>query len=184
MSSNIFVRIMVFLLFSSCSTNTTDKCDVCLDTRFKINNDVFLLEMVFSSKVDTSLIIPGETLIVGCPFYQEEQVYFKKSKPNINELKYTQIILENERGNFRVYSSQFVNPKEETIMLMPNCAFVDEKVLNLNKGQEETFVLHVLSSTDLKVDKADKKVRIHIYYKDEVDKIGVVISSSNWIRIK
>ena len=164
------VALTTSLLFLSCFSNTTIDCDICLNTSLKSNKDM-------------TMVIPGEALMVGCPFYQEEQVYFENSNPDISELNHTQIVLENEMGNFRVFSSEFIDLKEETILRMPDCAFIGEEILDMKMDEKSSLDFNVWYLNDLKVDKADRKVRLHIYYKDKINKKGGVISSSNWIRV-
>jgi len=177
------VALITSLFFLSCFSVITVDCDICLNTSLKSNKDNFVVEMVLISNIDTTLVIPGEVLMVGCPFYQEEQVYFENSKPDLDKLNHTQIILENEMGNFRVFSSEFIDLKEETILRMPDCAFIGEEILDMKMDEKSSLDFNVWYLNDLKVDKADRKVRLHIYYKDKINKKGGVISSSNWIRV-
>lgn len=121
--------------------------------------------------------------VVGCPTYQEDRTSFEETKPLLDELKFSQIILENEKGSYRVFSSQLFDEDKPSIVMMPNCSFMEEKRINLKNGQMETLEFNIEERKDILAETTDSKVRIHLYYKDPNGR-GGVLSSGSWLSVK
>lgn len=174
------VVLFTFFFLGGCSLKKRDcSNDICFKTSVKKEKDQFLVNLLFSSEIDTSLCLNEKTLIIGCPFYQESEVLYK-AKPTLDDLNFSQIIIENEEGGFRVFSSPFVDNNGEAVITMPNCAFMGKKRLVIKQGHIERVRLGISNLNDLKVKENDKKNRLHLYYKESPNK-GAILTSTNWI---
>lgn len=187
MKRGIFNRIVQFswvFLFMSCLSTSKERCSnsICFDAVLEHEEEVFLVRLFFSSKVDTSLYLDDQMFVVGCPSYQEDRTFFGNRKPLLNELKYSQIILENENGSYRVFSSQLFDKDNPSIVIMPNCAFMDEKKIDLKSEEKKILEFNVEKRKDILVEKTDSKVRIHLYYK-EPNGTGSILSSVSWLSV-
>lgn len=179
MKLDSLIKYSIFLFISSCQPIEQCKDNICLTTSIEEQNNEQVVKLYFISKVDTTLTLDDKIFSIGCPDYIEVTSLFIKEKPSLNDLKYSQILLENTKGEFRVFSSEFFKEGELKPIILPNCAFLSEFQLLIGKEMITSYEFFILKRDDLKVRSADKKVKLHLYLKNEDG--GIIISSSNWI---
>lgn len=184
MKTNITIKLIILicsLSLGNCVWKEKQSKSICLETSIEIDSNRLHVDLVFSSTTDTVFHLDERMLVVGCPFYIENKSRFE-SKPQTDDLLFDQVMLENKKGQFRVFSSSFVYDNGEELTIMANCAFMGKKELILEPGNMKKITLGVSNVNDLKVKEGDKKVRVHLYLKDSYGK-GIILTSSNWVNI-
>jgi hypothetical protein len=154
--------------------------NICFVTETSNAESGLLIKMRFSSKIDTILRLNDEIFTIGCSHYLEPIAKFNK-KPELVDLKHSQIVLENEDGDCRVYSSQFVEEGKTAILILPNCSEMEEFNLSLFKRKIEVYEFVVTNKNDMKVKISDRRIKLHLYLKN--GNSGGIIHSSNWINL-
>ncbi len=172
-------------LLASCSSKFNERCvnSICLDVTLEKQEEHFLVKMVFHPNIDTLLYLDEQMFVIGCPLYEENINFFEGVTPTLEELKFSQIILENEDGDYRVFSSQLFDKDKPSVIKMPNCTFMNTKKVDLKNGQSNILEFSIDEKTDILVKEADKKVLVHLYYKD-LNGRGYIIRSANWLSVE
>lgn len=171
-----------------------NQCDDSLYLKtslFHVESSLFL-RLEFTSNIEEDSIeifFDNQAFIVDCPFYQEDQNLFIGEVPEIEDIKFSQLIIENEKGNFRVYSSRrFYGDKEIMTLEEKNCMFagIDHVVFS---SDNKEFVKEILIEDirDLQVDDNDKRIRLYYYLKPHKETnyngFNPIITSKNWLRL-
>lgn len=173
------IKYSILLLFLSCKQIEECKDTICLTTLVKEVDSKYVVKLNFHPKIDTLLTFDDKIFSIGCPDYMEDRSVLKKKRPSLNDLKYSQILLENTNGDFRVFSSEFFKEGEEKSIDFPNCAFLVEFQLPIVAHKVTSYDFFISKLDDIRVKSSDKKVKLHIYLKNNDG--GIIINSSNWI---
>jgi hypothetical protein len=185
--------IFILFLFMVVKCQSQCKDSLCLYTSFFYVDNSLFLRLEFTSKIENDSIeffFDNKAFIVDCPFYQEDQTSFIGVAPKIQDLKFSQLIIENEKGNFRVYSSKrFYSDNDTQTLLEVNCAFAGiDYVVFSSDNKESVRDIIIEDIRDLQVDDNDKKIRLHYYFKPHLETNNngfnsIIITSNNWLRL-
>ncbi|MFD2744735.1 MULTISPECIES: hypothetical protein [Sphingobacterium] len=144
----------------------------------KLKNNSY--KITLEANHDRVLNFDGALFSAGCPYYRESTNLFK-SKPNLAQFTHSQIVIENENHEFKVYSSGLLVDGRS---IFTNCFEVDSITLELKAFCEESFVIGGMPDL-FQINKNDKKIRLHLFYRDIKHKEQeFVVSSKNWIAIE
>lgn len=193
--TNKFYPIIIFILFLIMVVQCKNQCDdsLCLNTSLFHGESSPILRLEFTSNIEEDSIeiyFDNQAFIVDCPFYQEDQNLFIGVVPEIEDLKFSQLIIENSNGDFRVFSSRrFYGYKEIMTLEEKNCIFAGVDYVVFSSDSKD-FVKDIIIEDirDLQVDDNDKKIRLHYYFKPhlETNKNGfkpIIVTSKNWLRL-
>lgn len=179
MKKYIIIKILLLFLCISCTSVEECKDNICLTTNIEKKGKEYQVNINFISKIDTLLQFRDEMFMVGCPNYLEKSWLFNSIKLNLNDLKYSQLLVENSKGDIRLFSHQFIKEGEDTIAEFPNCSEMDNFSLQIYKDKVTNYQFSISKLDDLRVKSSDKKIKLHLYLKNKDG--GIIISSSNWI---
>ena len=192
--NKMHIYLTVALITISCSQyNSSCKEKLCLYSRILYKEDRMYVELGFNSNIKSDsikIVFDNKAFSLECPLYQEDQKLFIGKVPRIEDLKFSQLVIENEKGNFRVYSSKrFYGIEEVRVLEEVNCALyeVDQVTFSVENKQYIKTVL-IDDIRDLQIEDTDDKIKLHYYFKPtyEMEHAGyksLVISSTNWIKM-
>ena len=146
----------------------------------KIVSDNIIINILLTSIDSQVLVFHGAMINLGCPNYEESRSIFK-SIPKLDELSNSQILIENENHEFKIFSSGIT---DNGTAVLTNCFEVDTIKLNLEPNKEQDFIIEAAIEM-IRINKSDQKARIHLFYKDDrIKNGGFIVSSKNWINLK
>ena len=128
----------------------------------------------------TNLKFESAMLIPGCPFYTEKEGEFK-SLPKLSDFKYSQIVIENESNEFKVYSAGLL---DDRTMLMTNCMENLDTINMILYPQQKGSIVLDGNLQEFRINPKDRKIRLHFFYKEfDSPKQGFILSSDDWISL-
>lgn len=162
-----------------------------------MNIDIVQTNKVIDSvKLNISIESPLDTLIYfdyavfeNIHLFSEEENLIIKNNKNIDsiikQIKYTEILLENKKGDMRFFSEDPYNLANRVPGGTPQFIFSEE--FKLKKNEQVSFSTGFIRLSSLKVDKNDKHTRIHYLFKaDSIHNskgFKDVVLSSNWLML-
>ncbi len=149
------------------------------------NDGSFMMINKFKSSENKKLIIDRKAFSYNC-YYSEDINLSNEKLPSPDDFKYSQVIIENQKGERRLFSNIFFDKNEIKELAEENCMFDWFEFLDLNRIPKK-IVIDIPYLSDIKVSSKDKKVRFYYLFKASdkqiIDGYLNTVVISNWIKI-
>lgn len=181
---NLYILVSLSLLFS-CTSND----DATIKFEVFPESSKGEIRLSFFCKKDTLFTLDWNAFQYEEYLYQEKKnliEIFSGNPENIcKNIKYNQLLLEDEFGDMRFFSDELLLPNESKVWIdIFSISSNVSDTIKLMNGGKETRNWQIRYKSDLKVTKKSTKVRFYYLQKMDQNELEPFILKSNWFRIK
>lgn len=175
----VFLYIVIISLAACHELDTSDWV-----VRLVKVEDGYRIVSQLKAQNEKKVVIDRKAFSYGC-YYSHDLDFFGRIPP-IHKMKYSQVIIENEDGQRRLFSDIYIGEGEEKELPDENCMHDWFDYFDLSNG-DETFGIDIPYLSDLKVSDNDSRVKLRYVFKPNQEQrdSGYMnfVMESNWIKI-